>query len=204
MDKKRTNILFIVMAVTAIVIIIGTGAYAYYRSTMSGTISGTIAKWDFKANNQTETFKLEIGELYPGKTLNYNIELSAEDSDLDVYYEVYFQQIGLVHTSDKPNDGTSSHHIYFDSAYTNKVTYCGRRGLYGVIPAGEKINIPIYYNWPYDENSNESFSDGTRFESATIRIVGQQYTAYTDTIPMKLLYPNFNYADGYIYTTCDT
>lgn len=115
MDKKRTNILFIVMAVTAIVIIIGTGAYAYYRSTMSGTISGTIAKWSFKANNQTETFTLDLGDLYPGKTGSYNIELSAENSDLDVYYELDFWRLAHMYTP----------RFYWDSEHTKKVIRCG-------------------------------------------------------------------------------
>ena len=40
--KSKNNIIFIIMIVLSISIILGTGAYAYYRSTISGTTSG---KW---------------------------------------------------------------------------------------------------------------------------------------------------------------
>ena len=188
MDKKRANILFIVMAVTAIVIIIGTGAYAYYRSTMSGTISGTIAKWSFKANNQTETFTLDLGDLYPGKTGSYNIELSAENSDLDVYYEIYFtSNLGFGYSIMK---------------VPVQLEKCGIRGLYGTINAGQKINIPLTLNWPYSEDSTERFADGAHTLTYTVKISAQQYTAYTGTLPIKILYPDFTYDNGYIYASC--
>ena len=50
---SKNNIIFIIMIVFSITVILGTGAYAYYQSTIPGIVNGTIAKWSFKANNQT-------------------------------------------------------------------------------------------------------------------------------------------------------
>ena len=189
MSSTKSNILLITMATIAIVIILGTGAYAYYQTNINGTTSGTIARWDFKANNQTETFDLDLGDLYPGKTGSYNIELSAENSDLDVYYEIYFtSNLGFGYSITK---------------VPVQLEKCGIRGLYGTISAGQKTNIPLTLNWPYSEDSTERFADGTRTLTYTVKISAQQYTAYTGTLPMKLLYPNFTYDNGYIYTSCD-
>lgn len=90
--KKKTkyDIAYICMLIVAGLIIVGTGTYAYYRSTMTGTTSGAIAKWSFTANNQASTFNLNLGKVYPGKTGTYNIELSAENSDLPVMFHVIF------------------------------------------------------------------------------------------------------------------
>ena len=194
MNKKQTNILFIFMVVIAIVILIGTGAYAYYRTTISGTTSGTIARWSFKANDQIETFNLDLGKIYPGKSGVYNIELSAEDSDLDVYYELvfdYMEKAYAVITS-------------FDSNYQKEITSStsarGYAGRYGIISAGQTLTIPIYYNWPYDDNPNDLTHNAPY--DANIKIIARQITGYSGETPMYLttfisaVTPT--YSDGYI------
>ena len=85
--KNNNKILYISIAILVLAVGIALGTYAYYQTTISGTISGTVAQWSFKANNQTSTFALDFGSLYPGKSGTYNLELSAEDSELPVYYE---------------------------------------------------------------------------------------------------------------------
>ena len=198
MNKKQTNILFIFMAVIAIVILIGTGAYAYYQTNINGTTSGTIARWSFKANDQTENFNIDLGKIYPGKNGIYNIELSAEDSDLDVYYELFFTVSGRIY--DSSNTYSTVSHLYFDSSYTKQISTCSYRGIYGVINAGEKITIPLYYNYSYNYSNNTDYADGSHVESSEIQIVGQQLNGYSNEIPMYLL--GSNYRDGYIMSDC--
>ena len=76
--KTQKSYLYIIFLALAFVIFLGTGAYAYYQTTITGTISGNVAKWSFKANNQTSTFSIDFGSLYPGKEETYYLELSAE------------------------------------------------------------------------------------------------------------------------------
>ena len=180
---KNNNSLFIVMLIFSITIILGTGAYAYYRSNMTGTVSGTIAKWSFTANDQTSTMNINFNGLYPGKSGVYNIELSAENSDLDVYYEFNVES----------TDANFASKLFLDSSYTKNVFsnvynddyYPGR---YGVIPAGQTVTVPIYFNWPYNtSDDSESLANGNTSNFATITIIGRQYTANSGSIPMSLI-----------------
>ena len=175
--KNNNKILYISIAILVLAIGIAFGTYAYYQTTISGTISGNVASWSFKANNQSSTFSLDFGSLYPGKTGTYNVVLSAEDSELDVYYEFIIHQAQLL-----------TDHLYFDAAYTKGPNENGNGyvGMYGTISAGETITIPLYYNWPYDGDDYEYKADGSLI-TENITIMAQQLTAYSGTLPMNLL-----------------
>ena len=41
--------------------------------------------WSFTANNQTDSFNIDLWAGYPGKKDVYDLELSAVNSDLDVW-----------------------------------------------------------------------------------------------------------------------
>ena len=85
--EKNYNVFFIVAIIVSIAVVLGTVTYAFYQSSINGNVSGTIAKWNFTANDQASNFELDLGDLYLGKSGTYNITLSATNSDLDVYYE---------------------------------------------------------------------------------------------------------------------
>ena len=177
MSSKEKNYkkIMIITIVTSIIVILGTVSYAFYQTAINGRVSGTIAKWSFTANNQTDSFDLNLGELYPGKSGTYNITLSAESSDLDVYYELIFTGADIDFL------------LYWDSSYTKPVVGRGDGsyvGKYGVITKGSSITIPIYFNWPYGPNE-ESYSDNMTMPE--IKIIAKQYTGYSGSIPMNLL-----------------
>ena len=177
MSSKEKNYkkIMIITIVTSIIVVLGTVSYAFYQTAINGTVSGTIAKWSFTANNQTDSFDLNLGELYPGKSGTYNITLSAESSDLDVYYELIFTGADIDFL------------LYWDSSYTKPVVGRGDGsyvGKYGVITKGSSITIPIYFNWPYGPNE-ESYSDNMTMPE--IKIIAKQYTGYSGSIPMNLL-----------------
>ena len=33
--------------------------------------------------------------------------------------------------------------------------------MYGIIPAGTTVTIPLYLKWPYEGDDDESLADGT-------------------------------------------
>ena len=185
--KNNNKILYISIAILVLAVGILIGTYAYYQTTISGTISGNVAKWSFKANGQTSSFNLDLGDLYPGASGTYNIELSAEDSELDVYYEMYI-------TCDDcyPFDN----YIYWDSELSKEVL--SYKGIYGTITAGSKIDIPLYFNWPYGDNI-EDYIGSALFD---VTVKAQQLTGYTGETPMYF-YHDINegttYSNGYIY-----
>lgn len=154
--KTKYDIAFIVMAVVASLVILGTGTYAYYQSTIAGKANGTIAKWSFKANNQTSTFNLDFGALYPGKSDVKYLELSAEDSDLPVLFEFIFQfpKIGDTFGDISDHDEYRKYlaavgNLFFDSEHTFGPAL-NTPGYFGILAPGEKISIPLYYYWDYE------------------------------------------------------
>ena len=173
MSSKEKNYkkIMIITIITSIIAVLGTVSYAFYQTTINGTVSGTIAKWSFTANNQTDSFDLNLGELYPGKSGTYNITLSAADSGLDVYYELIFRSADINFV------------MYWDSSYTKPLggtnSYVGR---YGVITKGSSVIIPIYLNWLYGDTAEEYYEPSMR----GIEIIAQQYTGYSGSIPMSL------------------
>ena len=181
MSSKEKNYkkIMIITIITSIIVVLGTVSYAFYQTAINGRVSGTIAKWSFTANNQTDSFDLNLGELYPGKSGTYNITLSAENSDLDVYYELIFTSADVDFL------------LYWDSSYTKPLgsrdaSYVGK---YGVITKGSSVTIPLYLNWPYD---NPYVEDGVQpYEGNVsipeIKIIAKQYTGYSGSIPMNLL-----------------
>ncbi|MBQ4634248.1 MAG: hypothetical protein IJB71_02755 [Bacilli bacterium] len=192
--KNNNKILYISIAILVLAIGIAFGTYAYYQTTISGTISGNVAKWSFKANGQTSSLTIDMGDLYPGTSGAYDIVLSAKDSALDVYYELYFGYSNL------------SQYLYGDSAYTLSFDSCPiPSGRYGTIPAGEEITLTFYYNWPYG-TSAESYWDWDIGSSIKIHIVGQQLTGYTGSTPMYILEDEYyidSYQNGYMFKLCD-
>ena len=184
MSSKEKNYkkIMIITIVTSIIVVLGTVSYAFYQTAINGRVSGTIAKWSFTANNQTDSFDLNLGELYPGKSGTYNITLSAESSDLDVYYELIFTGADIDFL------------LYWDSSYTKPVVGRGDGsyvGKYGVITKGSSITIPIYFNWPYDspydDNGVDYYYYNENLSIPEIKIIAKQYTGYSGSIPMNLL-----------------
>ena len=176
MSSKEKNYkkIMIITIIISIIVVLGTVSYAFYQTAINGRVSGTIAKWSFTANNQTDSFDLNLGELYPGKSGTYNITLSAESSNLDVYYELIFTGANI------------NEFMYWDSSYTKPLqdyysnSYIGK---YGVITKGSSVTIPIYFNWPYGDTS-EGYYERSMPE---IKIIAKQYTGYNGSIPMNLL-----------------
>ena len=203
-EKKNffNSNLFLILAISFSVLVIGgTVTYAFYQSSINGTISGTIARWDFKANNLTDNISLDFGELYPGKAGSVDLVLSAENSDLDVYYELIFPR------------GTINYKIYWNSEHTKPINNLNNSGLwyvgrYGVIKAGSKETIPIYFYWPYENNDAYSSTALT----STIKIIGRQYTGTSATLPINMLGLDFTVktgdgsciGDSYKYNTIGT
>ena len=175
--EKNYNVFFVVAIIISVIVILGTVTYAFYQSSINGNVSGTIAKWNFTANDQASNFELDLGKLYPGKTETYNITLSAANSDLDVYYELIF------------TDASINYKLYWDSSYTKPLrgtnSYVGR---YGVITKGSNVTIPLYLNWPYDSgNIDHYYPEEVNTRKVSIEIIARQYTGYNGPIPMNLL-----------------
>ena len=180
MSSKEKNYkkIMIITIVTSIIVVLGTVSYAFYQTAINGRVLGTMAEWSFNAaNDSIGSLDLYLGELYPGRSGTYNITLSAESSDLDVYYELIFTY---------PTGGyTINRFMYWDSSYTKPLSSSDGSyvGKYGVIPKGTVEYVTLFLNWPYDGVDTYQ-SDLVLPE---IKIMARQYTGYSGSIPMNLL-----------------
>ena len=196
--NNKKSYLYIIFLALAFIILLGTGAYAYYQTTITGTISGNISKWSFKANNQTSTFNIDFGSLYPGKSGTYNLELSAEGSDRIVGFNLIFHGPAAAYE----NGDNKEVYITIDSILHGRTFFIVNNqeiptsfliGFWGIILPGEKVTIPIHYNWDYgdipsvDTKDVLNYLNGANLE-LPITVIGRQDFEDKDLLGLDGLY----------------
>ena len=155
MKDKILTALGIVLMIGAVVL--ATTSYARFVSGVKGTANITLARWEFTANDKTMSFTSDLGELYPGIDKYFQVILSAENSDVDVDYKIKFNY---------PNNIPKNLKFYSDSAKTQEINLDGDT-LSGILTAGKRTVITIYYDWPYG-SAAEKYIPGTAWFNMTI------------------------------------
>ena len=135
-SQLKATIIGIAMIVAALGL--GVGTYAYYQSTMTGNISGSITAWSFIINESPTNFTANLGDLKPGVSGQITLNLSAEDSGLGVNAVVSF--------SGKTN-WPANLKLYSDSGKTSEIIV-GTTTISRTITAGSADSVVIYYDWP--------------------------------------------------------
>lgn len=162
-DNKQLKATILGIALMVAAVGLGVGTYAYYQSTLSGTVSGSITAWSFLVNNEAETFTATLGDLYPGKTGQVELNLSADASGLDVDAVISFS--GLT-------NWPANLHLYQDANHTELITP-GTTTISRTITAGHHDTVTIYYEWPYG-TSVEDGPETNQTASFKITVVGTQ------------------------------
>ena len=114
-------------------------------------------------NNQPTTFTASLGDLYPGKSGQVDLNLSAEASGLDVNAVVSFS--GLT-------NWPANLKLYKDQAKTELITV-GTTTISRTITAGHADTVTIYYDWPYGSSAEDGPSSN-QTASFNITVVGTQ------------------------------
>jgi len=173
MNEKKT-ITFIVIGLILALIIVGGATYALYQSTPRGKAIGAIANWNFKVNDATSTFKINMntnskntvdGMLAPGSYGSFDIRLDASGTDCDVNYKVEFANM-----QGKPENLK----FYLDEEYQQELNI-PEENLTGVIEYGKNMVkvITIYWNWEYgSDKDNQNIIGGEM--TFDINITGSQ------------------------------
>ncbi|MBQ4633833.1 MAG: hypothetical protein IJB71_00610 [Bacilli bacterium] len=200
--KKNNKILYISIAILVLAVGIVLGTYAYYQTTITGTISGNVSKWEISSMGvEPVAGTVSLGELYPGKKSTYVIEIQ-NSGELDAYYELYFTDVEAVGdlyliTGARTTGAFDLPIEIWDNGYfsykliMNSPCYDGAaRGVYGIIPAGGFAHVILIHEWEYsgldtyDENADAQYE---------YKIVSRQLTGYSGEIPMRIFEE-----DGYI------
>lgn len=154
-----------IVTVCLLVLLAGVGTYAYYASTVTGTVAVNSLAWSFQVNNEASTFTVSLPNAYPGATGSIPITLSAVGSGVDVSYSINATMTA------NPNGELL---FYSDSGRTKALTL-GNNCLSGTIRAGETKDATIYYSWPYGTTANNSMAGKTT--TFTFTVTGKQVSA---------------------------
>ena len=159
-SQLKATIIGIAMIVAALGL--GVGTYAYYQSTITGTVSGSISAWSFIVNESPTSFSADLGSLYPGVSGQISLNLSAEASDLGVNAVVSFSG---------QTNWPSNLRLCTD-ANCNSVITVGTTTISRTIAAGEYDTVVIYYDWP--RGNAEAGPTTSENASVTITVQGTQ------------------------------
>ena len=145
---KGNKILYAGIAILILGIGFAVGTYAYYQNTVTGQVSGTVLAWWCKGPNDSASFTISLGSLYPGSEGTKTIDIT---SSMAATYTVTFGTF--------TNMGSGSNHPYLNlykthsgTSYTDLIvagetitgstTYDSTSGSY-------KGTATFYYYWPY-------------------------------------------------------
>jgi len=190
MDKKQKTLFVSILIVLLLIVFLVGYSFAKYYSTYNATAEAQIAKWNFKVTgwstteteeisliNTADEITLEDGKIAPGAGGEFEIELDARDSEVDVEYD-----IEAIESENKPSnllfrlekDGVSS-----DKEYSS-LEELANTELNGVISrtdATQTEKLKIIWNWPYETGSNEheiAIQDGEDTASGTGNVDGNE------------------------------
>ena len=144
---KGNKILYAGIAILILGIGFAVGTYAYYQTTVTGNVSGTVLAWWCKGPNDSATFTISLGSLYPGSAGEKSITIT---SSMAASYTITFGEFtNMGSGSNHPNlnlykthgSGTSySDPIVEGGSITGTTTLSG--GTY-------TGTATFYYYWPY-------------------------------------------------------
>lgn len=179
-EKRRRAIILAIILFFVGLAMIFAGTYAYYRSTINGTVSATITAWVFKANNSASSFAITLSPtqnttynstMAPGTSGSFSIDLSTASSGLAADYTITFSNF-----TNKP----ANLKFYSDSSFTTEtdITASGY-SITGTLNANSSTTKTIYWKWAYGNDSSVT-SDNSSVDknvSFTATVVGKQHQA---------------------------
>ena len=154
--EKRNLIVGIAMMVFAVAIAVGT--YAYYQTTITGTVSGTILAWDCKDGNIT-TGGFPLGNLKPGTSGTITFTILSNNFVTNKSVELKWNNSTNVPANFK---------LYTDSGHTTTVAMS--TSFPGASSAQFKTNnvakttsteYKVYWYWPYGTSAEDPLSTST-------------------------------------------
>lgn len=160
-NQLKATIAGVAMIVAALGLSVGT--YAYYQSTITGTVDGSITPWSFVVNDKATSFTAELGDLKPGVSGEITLNLSAEDSGLGVNAVVSFSG---------QTNWPANLKLYTDENHTSEIKV-GTDTITRNLAAGTTDTVKIYYNWPLGDTAEEP-QYGGQTASVNITVIGTQ------------------------------
>lgn len=167
MNKEDKYLFLILIMLIVAVVSISVGTYAFFATRFNTKITGTMASWNFKVNDETSTFAdirldetLDAGVgVVPGSAGSFLLSIDGTNNVKNVTYTINFIK----------NNVPKSMIFYSDEDRTIPIDM--DLGVIGTIKANETEirNVRIYWKWPY--GNEDSIVDDTYFSGQLIKLL---------------------------------
>lgn len=191
MDKKQKRMLLSVLIILLILCVVLGYTFAKYYSMYEGKANQKIAKWNFKVNNweasPTETINLldttTNGQVIaPGSEGNFEIDIDASGSEVDVRYSIVATQTGNIPENMRfyvQKEGSSTK----NGPYSDFQTMVNEQMTNTIAKSdtNKKANFVVYWEWPYDSGNDEADNKAGQLANSgmvdytlTLQVIGTQ------------------------------
>ena len=151
-SDKRNLIIGIAMMVFAVAISVGT--YAYYQTTLTGTVSGTILAWDCKDGNLSVGTS-SLGNLKPGTSGSFTFSIKSTNFKTDQSISLKYANTDNVPAAFKlTKDSAHSTTIAMTSAYPSTPQISATN----VAKSSTATTYTVYWEWPYGTSAETPLS----------------------------------------------
>lgn len=166
---KRIISVCILIALILVIFIAGFMFAKYYKKSDTSRIYASIARWSFESEKAEKTIYLSKDKIYPGSNGRFEIEINAENSEVEVEYEILVKDERNIPTNmsfiaEIQNEKGG---VIRRTKEYNSFTELASNELKEKIPVQEnnqKRKIIVYWSWKFNENDT-SFVD---YQDATL------------------------------------
>jgi len=159
-NKEKTK-LIMGIAMMVLAVAVAGGTYAYYQTTITGTVSGTILAWD--CTNGSGTLTTALGNLAPGSTGSFALKVKSTNFKTDITVQLRYQDASNVPANFK---------LCKDSACGTSIAMNGTTNVTAFSEGGVNKNTEktytVYYNWPIGTTPETPIATGTTNKNLNI------------------------------------
>ena len=156
-NKKKVMSAIILIVLISMIFIAGYTFARYYQTINAGSTSASIARWSFGSKNTEAVINLSEEKIAPGSSGQFEIEVDATNSEVNVDYEILVSEEKNIPTNMKfyaeikNEDGTIISTTETRNSFTELATN-DFKGLIPVVEGNQKRIINVYWDWEFNEN----------------------------------------------------
>lgn len=170
-NKKKIGGIVLLISLILVIFLAGYTFARYYKSINAGGTTASIARWSFGSKNEKAIINLSEEKIAPGSSGQFEIEVDATNSEVDVDYEILVSEENNIPTNmkfyaeTKDEKGT----VISTTEEMSSFTELAANNLKGTIPVesnNQKRNIIVYWNWEFNENDTTTVDS----DDATLKL----------------------------------
>ena len=156
-NKKKIGGILLLISLILVIFLAGYTFARYYKSINAGGTTANIARWSFGSKNEKAIINLSEEKIAPGSSGQFEIEVDATNSEVDVDYEILVSEENNIPTNMKFYAKTKDEKgaVISTTEEMSSFTELAANNLKGTIPVeanNQKRSIVVYWNWEFNEN----------------------------------------------------